>query len=70
MWLRDVDDKTHHYAVDSLSHYINSIDPHIKFTIEPEIIDKLPFLDLCVNVMDDGGTKITDLQEKNKPTQT
>ena len=48
MWLRYVDDtfvKIHEH-----------IDPPIKFTIEPEVSGKLPFLDLCVNVMDDGGT--------------
>ena len=37
----------------------NSIDPHIKFTIEPEKDSKLPFLDLCTHILDDGSTKIT-----------
>ena len=38
---------------------INNIVPHIKFTIEPEDNGKLPFLDLFVYVMHDGGIKIT-----------
>ena len=60
MWLQYVDDslvKIHEYAMVSLSHHINNIDPHIKFTIELAVNGKLPFLDLCVNVMNDGGTK-------------
>ena len=71
MWLRCVDDNfvnIHEYAVDSLSHHINNIDPHIKFlTIEPYVNGKLSFLDLCVNVMDDEGTKIRIYK---KPTHT
>ena len=64
MWLRYVDDtfvKIQEFAVDSLFHHItcNNIAPHIKFTIEPEVNGNLPFLDLYVNVMEDGGTKIT-----------
>ena len=43
----------------SLPQHINNIDPHIKITIETEVNDKLPSLDLCVYVKDDGGTKIT-----------
>ena len=70
MCLRYVDetfDKIDEYAVDSLSHHINNIDPNIKFTIETEVNGKLPFLDLCVNVMDDGGTKIIIYRQ---PTHT
>lgn len=70
LWLRYVDDtfvKTHEYDVDSLTQHINNIDPHIKFTIEPEEEGKLPFLDLCINVLDDGATKITIYR---KPTHT
>ena len=62
--------KIHEYAVDSLSHHINNIYPHYSshsITIEPEVNGKLPFLCLCVNVMDDGGTKITIYW---KPTHT
>ena len=47
--------------------HINSIDPHIKFTIEPEKDSKLPFLDLCTHIMDDGFTKLTIYR---KPTHT
>ena len=70
MWLRYVDDtfvKKHEDAVDSLPHHTNNIDHHINLTIEPEVSGKLPFLDLCVNVMDDEGTKITIYR---KPTHT
>ena len=62
--------KIHEYAVDSLSQHINNIYPHYSshsITIEPEVNGKLPFLCLCVNVMDDGGTKITIYW---KPTHT
>ena len=30
--------------------------PHIKFTIEPEKDSKLPFLDICTHILDDGST--------------
>ncbi|XP_070550931.1 uncharacterized protein [Ptychodera flava] len=70
LWLRYVDDtfvNTEETAVDSLTQHINSIDPHIQFTIEPESDHKLPFLDLCINVNDDTSTKITIYR---KPTHT
>ena len=38
---------------------INSIDDNIKFTIEPETNSKLPILDLCTHILDDGSTKLT-----------
>ena len=46
---------------------MSSIDPHIKFTIEPEKDSKRPFLDLCTHILDDGSTKITIYR---KPTHT
>ena len=45
--------------MNSLTSHINNIDDHIQFTTEPETQGKLPFLDLCVTVLDDASTKIT-----------
>ena len=70
LWLRYVDNTftvLHEYGVEEFTEHINSIDPHIKFTIEPEKNSKLPFLDLCTHTLDDGSTKITIYQ---KPTHT
>ena len=70
VWVRYVDDtfvKIHEYHVDEFSSHINSIDPKIQFTIEPELEGKLPFLDLCVHVLEDGATKLTIYR---KPTHT
>ena len=53
--------------MEEFTEHINSIDPHIKFTIEPEKDSKLPFLDLCTHILDDGSTKITIYR---KPTHT
>ena len=47
-WFRYVDDvhsATRKDQVNKLQEHLNSIDPHIKFTIEPPGIDGLPFLD-------------------------
>ena len=70
MWLRYVDDtfvKIHEYDVDGFTAHIDSIDCNIQFTTEPELNNKLPFLDLCIHVKEDGGTKITIYR---KPTHT
>ena len=48
----------HEYDVEEFTEHINSNDPHIKFTIEPEKDSKLLFLDLCTHILDDGCTKI------------
>ena len=47
LWLRYVDDTfvvIHEYDVESFTNHINSIDPHIKFTIEPEKRQPSPLL--------------------------
>ena len=62
LWFRYVDDTfvlTHEDDVDSLTSHINNIDDNILFTTEPETQGKLPFLDLCITVLDDASTKIT-----------
>ena len=70
LWFRYVNDRfvlTHEDDVDSLTSHINNIDDHIQFTTEPETQGNLPFLDLCVTVLDDTSTKITIYR---KPTHT
>ena len=70
LWFRYVDDTfvlTHEDDVDSMTLNINNIDDHNQFTTEPETQGKLPFLDLCVTVLDDASTKITIYR---KPTHT
>ena len=70
LWLRYLDDTfivLHEYDVEEFTEHINSIDPHIKFTIEPEEDSKLPFLDLCTHILDDGSMKIIISM---KPTHT
>ena len=51
--------KTHTANSNSFTRYINSINPHIKFTSEREEDDKLLFLGFCVHVNEDGSTKTT-----------
>ena len=70
VWLRYVDDtsvKIHEYFVDEFTQHLNSIDENIKFTTEPEDQGKLPFLDSCTNINDDGSL---DLSVYRKPTHT
>ena len=63
LWLRYVDDTftvLHQYDVEEFTEHINSMDPHIKFTIERHERDsKLPFMDLCTHILDDGSKKTT-----------
>ncbi|XP_068720437.1 uncharacterized protein [Montipora capricornis] len=70
MWYRYVDDTMatiHENAVDSLSEHLNSIGQHIQFTSEQEKDGRIPFLDTCVSINQDGSTKIS---VDRKPTHT
>ena len=62
MWYRYVDDtmaKIHENTIDSFSEHLNSIDQHIQFTSEQEKDGRIPFLDTCVSINQDGSTKIS-----------
>ena len=57
----------HEYDVESFTNHINSIDPHIKFTIEPVKDSHLPFLDTEIILNEDATT---DTRVYRKPTHT
>ena len=62
VWLRYVYDtfvKIHEYFVNEFTEHLNSIDENIKFTTEPEMEGKLPFLDSCTTLNDDGSLELT-----------
>ena len=62
MWYRYVDDtmtKIHECAVSSFFDRLNSINPHMRFTSEEEKNGRMPFLDTCVHLKEDGSTKVT-----------
>ena len=62
VWFRYVDDTftvIHEYHVDEFITNLNSLDYNIKFTTEPEQDGRLPFLDACVNINEDGSTHVT-----------
>ena len=50
--------------VDDFTNYLNSRNQHIQFTVEPEEDNKLPFLDTCVNLNQDGGLTNTVYHKK------
>ena len=69
-WLRYVDDTfvvLHEYNIESFTNHINSIDPHIKFTMEPEEDGHIPFLDTEIILNDDATTNTRVFR---KPTHT
>lgn len=70
IWIRYVDDtfvKISKLHVEEFTKHINDIDPHIKFTVDPEDNMKLPMLDICTNILEDRSTKLTIYR---KPTHT
>ena len=62
VWYRFVDDTfttLHEYSIEPFTTYLNSINEHIQFTREVEEEESLPFLDVCVHLLDDGCVKTT-----------
>ena len=47
--------------------HINSIDPNIQFPKESDTEGRIPFLDICTHVKDNGSVKTTVYR---KPTHT
>ena len=48
----------HKYHVDEFTTHLNSLDYNIKFTTEPGQDGRLPFLDVSVNINEDGSTHV------------
>ena len=59
--------KIHEGAVSSFSDHLNSINSQIRFTSEEEKNGRIPFLDTCLHLKQDGLTKVTVYR---KPTHT
>ena len=57
----------HEYHVDEFTTHVNGLDSNIKFTTEPEQDGRLPFLDACVGISEDGSTHVIVY---HKPTHT
>ena len=62
VWMRYVDDTfvviKKDFAQEFTDH-INSLNPNIKFTNDPQVDGKLPFLDTLVKRQADGSVKIS-----------
>ena len=62
MWYCYVDDmmtKIHEWTVSSFSDHLNSVSPDIQFTSKEEKNGKIPLLDTCLHVNEDGSMKFT-----------
>ena len=55
------------FAISKCDEHLNSIDQHIQFTSEQEKDGRIPFLDTCVSINQDGSTKISVYR---KPTHS
>ena len=61
VWFRYVYDTftvIHEYHIDEFTTHLNSLDYNIKFTTEPGQDGRLPFLDACANINEDGSTHV------------
>ena len=69
LWFKHVDDvhsARRNDQVNKCQEHLNSIDPHIKFTIDLPIIDVLPFLDTLTKPT---SNFIESIVYRNPPTQ-
>lgn len=51
--------KISNYDIETFLAHIKYIDANIHFTVESKANNKLPFLELCINGLDDGSANIT-----------
>ena len=68
-WIRYVDDTLTALPPDIVTRFhnhLNSINPHIQFTVEIESDNSLPFLDVLLTHESDGNI-ITSVYKKNNP---
>ena len=71
VWFRYVDNTftmIHENHVDEFTVHLNSLDSNIKFTKEPEQDGRLPFLETCIHINEDGVHMTQCIV--NPPTQT